>query len=235
MVSSAYPKVFESFVKEKLSDFYKGVGKFYRERNKDGSSDSLTYFRNHYDRFQAMISLCFQNGITPNSLNRIAELGSFYPYVSYCFKLENSRIEIDLYDIILREHCEPGTKPYSVDGVRLIDHNLCTDEFPDTWYDLVFLSEVLEHLPTNLFVLEHAVMNLLNPGGHLLVTYPLHGKNARNYRANLEIDKTRLYEGHLREFTDNTVKLFFKDMVKVDETVGRFKAYGRIKLVLYRR
>lgn len=230
----SYKDSFRGFVKSNLTQFYVGVGPFYSARNKDRSPDSLTYFNNHYDRFEAMIDLCVKNGVQYLKIASVAELGSFYPYVSYYFKCRNPEVTIDLYDIILREHCAPGTVPYNVDGVRLIDFNFCIDEFSDVKYDLIFLSEVMEHLPINLFSFAKKVIGILKPGGFLLVTYPLHGKNARDYGTNLKgYDYTKLQEDHIREFTSDKVNLFFKDLTKVAEEEGRFKAYGKIKLVLY--
>jgi hypothetical protein len=231
-----YNVMFQDFVRTKLSCFYHNIGPFYSARNKDGSPDSLTYFRAHFDRFWPMIEMCLRNNVDSRKMNRIGELGSFYPYVSYFFKLENPKLKIDLYDIIIREHCEPGTEPYDVDNVRLIDFNLCSDDFGDAKYDLLFLSEVMEHLPSNLFDIERKVIEIMKDGGYLLVTYPLHGKNAKDYGINLgQYDCSKLQEGHIREFTDDTTSLFFTSLEKVDSLVGKFKAYGKIKLILYRR
>lgn len=245
-MQTSYEEVFDTFVKTKLTQFYAAIGPFYAARNKDGSSDSLTYFHAHLDRFEAMINLIDINqGLHPSTMTNIAELGSFYPYVSYYFKRKNPLIHIDLYDIIMREHCSPesgvlctnpNTETYNVDGVRLVNFNLCTDAFPAVSYDLIFLSEVMEHLPTDLFHFEKRVIDILTPGGHLLVTYPLQGNNAKDYGFYLGgYDHTKLNEGHIREFTDETTKLFFKDLTKVAEAIGHYKAYGKIKLVLYKK
>ena len=232
---NSYEDKFCKFVKTKLAPFYQGIGPFYAARNKDGSSDSLTYFFGHLDRFKAMIAMCQSHIDYPLSF-KMAELGSFYPYVSYYLKLQHPTATIDLYDIILREHCAPGTEPYDVDGIKLIDFNFCIDEFPDVKYDLIFLSEVMEHLPMNLHKFAQKVSALLNPGGHLLVTYPLQGKDAKGYSIDLaEYDHNKLQEGHIREFTEETVPMFFQDLTKVAQVTARYKAYGEIKLVLYRK
>ncbi len=231
-----YKEDFCELVTNKLATFYAAIGPFYAARNKDGSSDSLTYFHAHYDRFRDMLAMCENNGVHPVLLTNVAELGSFYPYVSYYFQLQNPLINIDLYDIIMREYCTPETVGYDVDGVKLIDFNLCTDEFPAVSYDLIFLSEVMEHLPTDLFHFEKRVIDILTPGGYLLVTYPLQGNHAKDYELNLiGYDYSKLNEGHIREFTDETTKLFFKDLTKVAESTGHYKAYGEIKLVLYKK
>lgn len=233
MIPLGYKEVFRSFVTDRLADFHKGIGSFYLERG--GNPDSLTYFENHWPRFEAMIRICLDNGITPDSVVQLCELGSFYPYTTLFYR-ENSPavLPIDLYDIITREVA--GAEPYDVDGVRLIEFNLCTERLPDKQYDLIILSEVMEHLPIDLFKFEKEVERLVKPGGHLVVTYPLGGKNAKDYYKEYpERDFTRLQEDHVREFTRETVKLFFRHLQLVAEVELTYKAYGLITICLYRR
>lgn len=231
----AYKAFFRAFVEYQLSDFYAGIGGFYKERG--GDPDSLTYFENHWPRFEAMIRICLDNGIEPDSAKQLCELGSFYPYTTLFYKmnaLADADMRIDLYDIITREVAD--AEPYDVDGVRLIDFNLCTERLPDKQYDLIILSEVMEHLPINLFAFEKDVEQLIKPGGHIVVTYPLGGKNAKDYEKFYpERDFERLQEDHVREFTRDTVKLFFKDLQLVAQLDVTYKAYGLITICLYRR
>lgn len=230
---STYKAFFRDYVTNRLSDFYIGIGSFYRERG--GNPDSLTYFENHWPRFEAMIRICLENGIKPDSVKQLCELGSFYPYTTYYYKMSTlAETKIDLYDIITREVAD--AEPYDVDGVRLIDFNLCTERLPDKQYDLIILSEVMEHLPINLVAFEKDVQRLIKPGGHIVVTYPLGGKNAKDYEKFYpERDFERLQEDHVREFTRETVKLFFKDLQLVAQRDVTYKAYGLITICLYQR
>jgi len=228
-----YRQDFADFVTTKLTDFYDGIAQFYRERG--GNPDSLSYFVNHWPRFEGMLKLCNDNHIDPVTINTACELGSWYPYTSYCWKAANSACTIDLYDIIVRE-LKGQVAEYDVEGVRLIDFNLCTDTLPAKKYDIVVVSEVLEHLSCNVMALCDDIKLLVRPGGHLLVTYPLGGKHARDYGAEMPgYDQTRLVEGHVREFTRQTVPLFFKDMTLVATRDVRYPAYGLIQICLYRR
>lgn len=232
MIPLGYKEVFRSFVTDKLADFYKGIGSFYQERG--GNPDSLTYFENHWPRFEAMIRICLDNGITPDSVEQLCEIGSFYPYTTLFFKNNNPDTRIDLYDIITQEVAD--AQPYNVDGVRLIEFNLCIQSLPEVQYDLIILSEVMEHLPINLFKFEQEVQRLIKPGGHLVVTYPLGGKNAKQYGKEFpERDFSRLQEDHVREFTPNTVKLFFNDLQPISQVDVNYRAYGLITICLYQR
>lgn len=191
-----------------------------------GHEDSLVYFDQQFPRFQAMIELLQQNKVVPLCS---CELGSFYPYVSLYFCGE-----IDLFDIAPIKFPE-AAKPYDVEGVRLSSKNFCTDPLPHKEYDLVILSEVMEHMACNLFAFCDQVKQIVRPGGHLLVTYPVeYGNNARDYGYNVG-DLNESHDGHLREFTDDTVRLFFRDLTKVAQTEVTYPAYGRVIIVLYRR
>lgn len=226
-----YPEAFERFCREQLAEFTDALREWYEARG--GNPDSMSYFRNHWPRFQAMIEMCVAAGITPDEACTICEVGSFYPYTSYFWKHWDVGVKIDLFDIIPRE--VPGAESYDVDGVRLYDFNLCTEELPGKQYDLVILSEVLEHLPINLFLLCERITKMVRLGGYLLVTYPLGGRNAKDYHLDLPgYDLKRLQEPHLREFTRETTKLFFADLKLVGDKFIDYPAYGRMRVCLYR-
>jgi SAM-dependent methyltransferase len=181
-----------------------------------------------------MIDICLKHGTLRGYHDRICEIGSWYPYTTLYWKMHNSGTRIDLYDIICREIAE--AIPYDVDGVKLIDFNLCLDKYPDIQYDLVILSEVIEHLPINLIKFQDDVIKLIKPGGVLLVTYPLGGRNAKNYDKEYpERDFTKLQEDHVREFTGETVKLFFNELTLIDQRDVTYPAYGLITICLYQR
>lgn len=228
-LNDAYKEQFKQFVLQKLPDFYKGIGEFYQKRG--GNSDSLTYFENHWPRFEMMIDIARE--IWPESA---CEIGSFFPYTTYFWKCKNPALTIDLYDIILRE-LKGDVKPYDVDGIKLIDLNLCTEKLPDKGYDLIILSEVLEHLPINLMQFSNEVVRLLNPCGYLIVSYPCQGyapqcgydKDMTGYDFNF------LQEGHLREFTWDTVDLFFTGLSRIKKWELFYKAYGKMVICLYQR
>lgn len=236
-----YADNFARFVTTKLKEFHNGISPWCAARRSPWQkkhnvpADSLTYFTAHWPRFEAMIRLCNEAGITADHLWQICELGSWYPYTSYYWKTRISLCKIDLFDIITRELPEMVSE-YDVDGVRLRGHNLCTDPMPDKEYDMVIVSEVMEHLPCDIFRLCDDIERVVKRGGYLLVTYPLGGNNAQGYGESLNAyDHNHLVEGHVREYTHETTKLFFNDLTLVDECDVTYPAYGLIKICLYQR
>lgn len=226
-----YRAFFESFVRSRLTSFYDAIKPFYQARG--GNPDSLTYFRAHWPRFEAMIDATRACFVEPSALNTVCEIGSFYPYTTLYFKWLNPALKIDLFDIMPREIGSPG---YDIDGVRLVDLNLCTEPLPKAGHDVVVLSEVIEHLPIDLFAFERAVIDTVAPGGILVVTYPLGGKNAKDYgKVFADRNMERLQEDHVREFTVDTVPLFFKSMNLIDQRDVRYPAYGLIRVCSYQR
>lgn len=218
-----YTMDFGKFVSEKINDFYQQMEINVPAHWTDPSS--LTYFFRFAKRFQTMINMLERHNIKPK---QIADLGSFYPYASYWFKIWDKEVTIDLFDII---GIEWNIAPYDVDGIKLYNFDLCRDTFPDKKYDLVIISEVLEHLPCNLFEMEKKIMSIMN--GYLLVTYPLIGTNAKDYEKTY--DRTGSVGEHLREFTEETVKLFFKQLDVLEKGVFDFPGYGPTMVVLYRK
>lgn len=216
MNEEEYKSKFERFLKEDITDAWKEIDNtFY----KDKPYKSLDYFHNHFPRFRAMIELLEKNNVHPKF---VAELGSFYPYTSLYFS-----DFIALYDFI-------GTE-YQHDGIILFNYNINTikDYFLSN-YDLIILSEVLEHLPVSIFALTERIAEVMDDNAYLIVTYPLGGTNAKDYDK-IVGDPNVSYGEHLREFTEDTTELFFKDLKKVDESYVNYPAYGLIKIILYQK
>jgi len=222
MLPETYKIYFKDFVLGNLAAFYEGVKPWYMDEV--GHTDSLKYFDDHFARFWEIISLIRKHVPAPQ---RLCEIGSFYPYVTLYWDKHT-----DLYDII-PSIC-PTAKAYESERVSLVDWNACTDSFPQKKYDVITLSEVMEHLPCNLFDVEKKVIDILEPGGHLVVTYPTqYGNHAFGYNEDMGHHEA-MHGGHLREFTDETVELFFKQLTKVEQVVMKYPAYGRIVVAIYR-
>jgi hypothetical protein len=201
-----YEKDFIIFVETKLKTFYDSVKPFYVSRI--NNPDSMIYFRQQLPRFCKMIDILERNNVCPKS---IAELGSFYPYATYYFN-KRYKSSIVLYDLICRTS---NAVSYDVDGIKLVDSNIVTD--PIGQYDLYVFSMVIEHLPCNLFEFCNKIVNTMPIGSYLYVSYPTGGKNAKDYGKELCSDSNKLFDEHLREFTFNTTKLFFKQLRVVDK------------------
>lgn len=235
-----YADDFARFVTTKLKAFHEGISPWCAARRSPWQKrhnvpvDSLTYFTAHWPRFEAMLKLCIDANVVINNQSQICELGSWYPYTSYYWKSRIPLCKVDLFDIITRELEQ--VSDYDVDGVRLRGFNLCTDPLPDKEYDLVIVSEVLEHLPCDIHTLCKNISGIVKPGGYLLVTYPLGGNNAQGYGNAVEgYDQNHLVEEHIREYTHETTKLFFNDLKLGASVDVQYPAYGLIKVCLYQR
>lgn len=220
-----YQNQFKEFITG-LGEFYMAIEKWYEGK----PTNSMQYFLAHFPRFEAMIKTALQENIKPKT---ICELGSFYPYTSYYFKTIDPRVRIDCYDIVLRELAEKP-KFYDINGIKFHDFNLCLDGFPRKKYDLIILSEVMEHLPMNLFELEQKVIDIMADNGFLFVTYPMLNHNAQDYEK-IVGNLSTSYGEHLREFNEETIKLFFNKLEKIIEVPINYPAYGYIKVVLYKK
>lgn len=219
-----YKAKFLGYAKNNLSEFYRGITPW--QVSESGHDDSLLYFTNHFERFWAMICLAKEHIGKPKSL---CEIGSFYPYV--CMYWSG---KIDLYDIV--PIICPSALPYNTQQVTLYPFNICTEDFPlNKHYDFITLSEVLEHLPVNLFEIEKKVIDVLAPGGYILVTYPIQYQNHTFGYEKVMGDPNKMYGEHLREFTPETTKLFFKKLTKIDSVTMSYPAYGKTILTLYQK
>jgi SAM-dependent methyltransferase len=214
---------FDEFVRTKLSDLYEALRPIYLMWSGGKTDSCLSYFQAHWPRFECMLSVLQRHGLGKGS---VAELGSFLPYVAYHLECASATC----YDILFRYFLIPD---FQEGKYSFRAFNLCHERFPEA-YDLVILSEVIEHLPCNLFDMEKRVLESVKPGGHLLVTYPMHGHNAQDYDKDFGAHEEFRHE-HLREFNESTVPLFFKTLTKVDEADVRYPAYGHIRVVLYHK
>jgi len=213
---------FIDFVKTEIPEFYNRLKPIYTEWSNGKTDDCLSYYINHKPRFDKMLDIIKRNKI---KTDRVAELGSFLPYTAY--QLETQFV--DCYDILFIAF---DIASFTKDKFGFYGINLCKN-IPGS-YDLKILSEVIEHLPCNLIELQDKITRSMDSGEHLLMTYPMHGFNAKEYDKDFG-EHERFRHEHLREFTDITVMQFFTGLVKVDEDEIVYPAYGRIKIILYRK
>ena len=216
-------KPFEQFVKEDLIDFHNRLRPIYTEWSSGRTDDCLSYYFNHKPRFDKMLEVLRRNNV---KTDRVAELGSFLPYTAYSLET----LAVDCFDILFTyyniDNFQSGK--FKFQGINLC-YNLPTEQ-----YDLKILSEVIEHLPVSLIDLQKRVIDSMNSGEFLLMTYPMAGVNAKDYEKDYG-DYERFRHEHLREFTDETVAQFFTDLIKVDEDELTYPAYGRMRIVLYKK
>lgn len=214
---------FKDFVQQDLAEYYNKLRPVYLEWTEGKTDDCLSYYNNHIERFEAMEKLIRKNNVDTSS---IAELGSFLPYTSFAFKPDI----VDCYDIV--------PIMFNIDNFQYENYgfygmNLCK-ELPMKPYTLRIISEVIEHLPCNLIDFQTRLANSMASGEYLLVTYPMHGHNAKDYNVDFG-DHDVMRAEHVREFNNETYKQFFNMLNVVDEADVHYWAYGHIKLVLYRK
>jgi len=123
-----------------------------------------------------------------------------FPFISwYCNWLFECKVEFGCLDM---EDCElaPGIEGYRF---NIIDHQL-----PVKQYSLVIMTEALEHIPADLYAIRDKLIASVKPGGHLLVSYPIGGRNAGHYEADLPQYDHGKTHAHLREFTAESAEAF---------------------------
>ena len=122
--------------------------------------------------------------------DRILELGAYMPVISDYFRQYYGCETI--YAGIENE------TPETAHLFRKI--NMCTDDFGEGW-DIVTATEVMEHLPCNLYRVRDKLIAAVRPSGYLLVTAPVAGIGRGDTKLEDEIegDWDKGFE-HIKEF-----------------------------------
>jgi len=187
----------------------------------------VQYFDGHLPRFQAHIDFWKRMEGRGEIPSKVYDFGTPFPFSSWYWALNyGSRI---VYGCL-------GKFSDVSEDVKYQEINLCRR--PDlSPADLVIATEVLEHLPCNLYDVVDWLRSLVNPGGHLLLSFPLGGLRAEGY----ERDWPEKYDeasAHIREFTRDTSESFISHigMEIVEDAFVFTQAYGgTIRNVLMRR
>ena len=134
------------------------------------------------------------------SVASVYDLGTKFPFISYW--------------LYLRDHANviygapDRTWTGKVQGAMYAPINLCSQQYP-TPAALVICTEVLEHLPCNIREAWKRVLGMTEK--YLLVSFPLHGFNAKDYEKDDLGDHNHEFSGHIREFTYATSDEFLKE------------------------
>jgi hypothetical protein len=180
------------------------------------SPGSLDYLDGHLPRFKVGIEML--QSIDWTKIDSILELGSKAPFYAYPFNKPTTVMSIECN--------QEGT----IDNFKFKYYNLNYEEPLGKW-PLIIITEVWEHLPSNVLKVRNRVWDAIIPGGYLLTSFPLGGLNAslENYNKNWLDDFKTPVLGHLREFTKETSTQFLNQMPDLmlihDETVYTH-AYG---------
>lgn len=175
------------------------------------SEKEFSYLLIHQNRYRFLLKKIFDLGLPRGS--KILDIGCYPPYILQI--LEEWGFEV--YGISSRH--EP------IKGRNISVLNIETDPlpFPKASFDLVLLTEIIEHLLVDPEVYLKKIKQVLKPGGKLLVTTPnvvhlknrlkiLLGKNIYYSLEQLQQTKTLgplIYHRHNREFTEGELRRVF--------------------------
>jgi len=181
-----------------------------------GSVSGGKYFLGHFPRFWKQIE-AIDKYIDFDTDAKVLDCGTTFPFASYYLNLkfgcEVSFCSIDNQLITINNK------------VKGFHCNICYDDFGTNKWDMVFLTEVLEHLPCNLIKVKEKIIRSIKPGRYLLTSHPLKGKNAHNYDKDLELDWNKSHN-HLREFTEQTAESFITELKILEKHIVYTREYG---------
>lgn len=185
------------------------------------------YFIGHFPRFWAQVQMLDKH-IHLNRSAKVLDCGTYFPFASY-YLYHKFGCEVTF--------CDLETKQITVnDKVKNFRSNICYDDYGTAVYDVVFLTEVLEHLPCNMLKARDKILKSIKPDGWLLASYPLKGANATNYDADLPGDWETAHYSHIREFTQETADSFIAGLPVVEKNVTYTTEYaGNIYQILYKK
>jgi len=193
---------------------------------------SERYYLGHLPRFVEGRNM-IRKHVNLNATSKVLDCGSLVPY--YSLSLYN-----DFKCTVVCTSLE--AIDWKVDD-RLYHYrsNICTDEYGVEEWDLVIMTEVLEHLPCNLYKVRDKIVKSIKPNGYILFSFPT-GKptpiKPKPYDYDYpELSKDRCYE-HLREFTiDDALAFVNIPQLKVVESklVYTREYGGNIFLVLCKK
>jgi len=185
------------------------------------------YFIGHFPRFWAQVQMIDKH-IHLNRSAKLLDCGTYFPFASYYlyhkFGCEVTFCDLETRHIIVN------------DKVKNFRSNICYDDYGTEVYDVVLLTEVLEHLPCNMLKARDKILKSIKPDGWLLASYPLKGANAANYDEDLPGDWNTAHYTHIREFTQETAESFITGLPVVDRNVIYTTQYaGNIYQILYKK
>jgi hypothetical protein len=173
---------------------------FINERD-SGNNPQDKYFIGHLPRFLLGKRL-IDKYVTLDSNSIIMDCGTNIPYQTLYLAVEKG---CNIYT------CSLDTTNWKMDKVSHEVLNICLADFGIEKYDLVILTEVLEHLPTNLYKVRDKIIKSIKKGGYLLCSFPLKGYIEHPYDYEYPVEELNISHGnHLREFTEDKAKEFIE-------------------------
>jgi hypothetical protein len=156
---------------------------------------SSGYKKFHEKRLKASTNILEEN-CRLYKTSRVLEVGSTFPFITLPLAKKHGFTPVcaDIQKV----------KDSSVSFVQL---DLCKDAIPQKW-DLILCTEVLEHLPCNLFDVVNKIISATRDDGHIFFTVPI-GFVGTGLPLNKVFESGGDGKTHLREFTPWKAHEFF--------------------------
>jgi len=167
-------------------------------------------FPGDWIRYKQAIEMLEKIDLKLNSNSNVLDLGSPLPFITYYTYLKYNN-NVCCWDININTE-------YNIEKVSGKNFNVCRDNLDLQIWDFISFTEVLEHLPCNMYLIREKVISSLKDGKYLLISYPLGGKNAdtKNYGKDLMDKNWDTTHNHLREFTSDLAMTFISNLKIVD-------------------
>lgn len=154
------------------------------------------YYQIHYYRINKLFEE-IKNLQLPSG-GKVLDIGCYPPYLSDWLKKQG----FDVFGV--------SSDHEKIQDPKVSTLNIETEDFPykDNTFDLVVLTEVIEHLSNNPVKLLQKIKKILRPGGHLIITTPNAGRlqniislifNKNIYFPIYQMDQN-IYFRHQREY-----------------------------------
>jgi SAM-dependent methyltransferase len=207
------------------------------EKESEYYPELLNYVRVHAQRHRVTLRTLEQQGALQG---KVLDLGAAPFFLSECM----ARIGMDVVAADIHPDQWRFRKKLSCSIVAM-DCDGRPFNLADSQFDMVIMTEVFEHLRTNLITTAKEILRVLRPGGMLYLTTPNLFSLRKLSKAirtgslnNLYAEYSSLdqlgYMGHVREYTPREIELFFEACGFASVMVWTENAYKKPSTLIWR-
>ena len=161
-------------------------------------------FPGDWNRYREEILMLDKIDLQLNEYSNVLDLGSPIPFMTYSLALKYN------CNIICKDI---GIKiPYYIDKVSGELFNVCKDNLGLQKWDLISFTDVLEHLPCNLYLVREKVISSLRDNRYLLISYPMGNTIIAPYGCDMMNQDWDITHTHMREFPNNNAINFIPNL-----------------------
>ena len=172
---------------------YTGSNRFLLDKNDEN------YYRGHFPRFILQYSML---EAIAGGIRTAREVGSWRPMSSVVLANEGVKVEYG---------CEQEQPSYYIGNTEYQQINI--NQMPNLApVDIVICTEVLEHLPVNLYAVRDWLVGQVNIGGYILLSFPTGNIVKGGYGDTLPLSVEQTYGQHLREFPGGEAMKFVNEI-----------------------